>query len=67
MNISEITWSYCQINSGDILNSGLTFLYNQESYHLTQSFEKFFGNYLISDLSGKCNYIGEAKDISKIV
>ncbi len=60
--MTMINWKYCQNNSDLILASGIDLL-------TKNSFEDYcpdeYGNYLISDVTKKLNYIGEAKSLIK--
>lgn len=63
--MKEIDWKYCQSNSDLILASGVSLLINSSKKTFEDSFDDNYGNYVISDKSGKWNYTGEAKSLSK--
>jgi len=62
--MTKINWTYCQDNSDLILVSGLKLLRECPRKSFDDNFSKEYGNYLISDESGKWNYTGEAKKLA---
>lgn len=62
--MTHLTWEFCQNNSDLILASGTNLLLKNRKLSFEEKYNNEYGNYLISDLSNKWNYIGEAKDIA---
>ena len=64
--MQQITWTYCQVKSDEILTDGLWKLKTNHILPQTEVLYSAYGNYLLSN-GGEHYYIGEGKNLFKRV